>query len=304
MSIFSQIKGVTQPGTVKGNPDPVVFVLPEVERGIAGLTCNKAPGPDGIPPDLFKSNPGLWAPVLLAVINAAARTGCPDAWGVSTIVPVFKKGDRNSTYCYRPISLLDSVVKVVGGMVLERLRSWAKANKILTDIQYGFRSGCSTHAQCLNLYMIIGKYTMARQGTIYMAFMDLSSAFDCVNRTRLWESMRAMGVDDNLIKFLKDIHCNTTANVRYAQDLRVSRVFNINRGVRQGCILAPFLFNLYINNLEEDLIKTGADFPYVGRRGLPVLLYADDAVLISRTSKGLQILLESFSRFVRTGSNN
>lgn len=216
--------------TYNSNSPVVKFDLGEVLEGIMGLSSNKAPGPDGLPPDLFKSDPSFWAPILVALFNAAAQQGCPKSWAVSTIVPIFKKGDRSNTKCYRPISLLDSVVKVVGHVILGKLSSWVEESKLLSDVQYGFRPGRSTVAQCLNLSLILSKYTVARSGTVYLAFMDLSSAFDCANRAKLWQDMKAKGADESLVTFLVDLHGSSRANIRYAQDLRVTRDLDIRRG--------------------------------------------------------------------------
>ena len=96
---------------------PVLLFTPlETSKAITALTANKAPGPDGVPGDVYKSEPLVWGPLLTNIVNAAAIEGVPEAWGLSTIIPIFKKGDKTSPTCYRPISLLNSVIKVVGVM--------------------------------------------------------------------------------------------------------------------------------------------------------------------------------------------
>ncbi|XP_078507013.1 uncharacterized protein LOC144767468 [Lissotriton helveticus] len=136
------------------NVKMISFSRGEVMEGIVGLTAGKAPGPDGIPPDLFKSEPSFWSPILESVFNAAVKYGCPQSWGVSTIVPVFKKGDKSSPNCYRPISLIDSMVKLIGRILLQRLSDWTMENNIMSIVQYRFCSGRSTVTQCLNLFFM------------------------------------------------------------------------------------------------------------------------------------------------------
>lgn len=151
--------------------EPTTFTLDEVRLGIEGLSQNKAPGPDGIPPDLFCYNIEVWAPLLVRVLNAAAATVMPTSWSTATIVPIFKKGDRDSPHCYCPISLIDVTVKVLGRVLLNRLSDWADSNRIISEVQYGFRVGKSTADQCLNLYFVIAKYTIAKPGALFLGLL-------------------------------------------------------------------------------------------------------------------------------------
>lgn len=128
--------------------------------------------------------------------------------------------------------------------------------------------------------------------------MDLTAAFDRVNREKLWTIMGGLGVDQGLINILRALHRNTTAKVRYNQESSTTEPFRCSSGVRQGCILAPFLFTLYINRLEQALSNLKVDSPRIGARGIPVLLYADDAVLLAHTPRGLQCLIDGFVAFM------
>ena len=91
-----------------------MFDLPEVILLLNESKKRKDPGPDGVPLDLFTDNIDFWAPSLTNVFNTAARSGPLPSWGLSVIVPIFKKGDRSNVECYRPISLIDSTIKVMG----------------------------------------------------------------------------------------------------------------------------------------------------------------------------------------------
>lgn len=275
-----------------------VFSLKEIEVGICGLTKNKAPGPDGIPPDLFLSNIPLWAPILTRVLNAAVRSGLPRSWSTAEIVPIYKKGCREDPQCYRPISLIDVSAKVLGRAVLNRLTEWAEEKKILVDVQYGFREGRSTTDQCLNLYLLTSKYISASDESVYLGFMDLSAAFDHVNREKLWVMMTRLGADQDLVHILRELHHNTSARVRYNAEGCTTESFFCKSGVRQGCILAPFLFSSYINGLDQALRLLKVDSPRIGARPIPVLLYADDAVLLARTPRGLQRLVDGFVHYM------
>ena len=74
--------------------------LQEVSNALLQSKAGKAPGPDGVPLDIFKESPRLWAPLLTIVFNATLKAGLPATWPLSVIVPIFKKGDRASVTCY------------------------------------------------------------------------------------------------------------------------------------------------------------------------------------------------------------
>ena len=171
----------------------VSFSLVEMEKAISLSQGNKAPGADGTPVDLFKCNLPLWAPLLLKVFHATLQVGKINTWSLAIIVPIFKKGDRADPTCFRPISLPDSFLKIVGRMILARLEGWAEQNQIMGNVQYGFRKGIGTVEQCLNLSLTIGKYTIAKPGRLYLAFMDLSCAFDSVSHAKLWDALSGGG---------------------------------------------------------------------------------------------------------------
>ena len=148
----------------------------------------------------------------------------------------------------------------------------------MTDLQYGFRRGMGTIDQCLNL--LIGKYTKAKGEGLYLAFMDLSAAFDCVQHNRLWVIMAEMGVDSNS-NILGEMYTGASAQVRYVPMGECTNAFPVQKGLKQGCVLAPFLFCLYVNQVGVYLTDKHLDVPRVGPRTLPILLYADDAVLMA-----------------------
>lgn len=181
----------------------------------------KAPGPDAIPVDLYKGNIDLWGPMLTLVLRACCLEGKLRTWGEFIIVPIFKKGDRLNPTCYRPISLLDSLVKIAGRVILKRLQDWAETQNILLDLQHGFRPGIGTIEQSLNLNMLIGKYVHAKKGNLYLAFVGLTSAFDCVIHSKLWQKLADLGVEASIISLLRDLYSDCRARVRYGNGGRM-----------------------------------------------------------------------------------
>ena len=115
-------------------------------------------------------------------------------------------------------------------------------NQEIPDIQAGFRKDRETGDQIANICWIIEK-AREFQKSIYFCFMDYMKAFDCVDHNNLWEILQEMGIPDQLIFLLRNPYVSQEATVRIGHGTR--DWFQIGKGVHQGCILSPCLFNLY-----------------------------------------------------------
>ena len=112
----------------------------------------------------------------------------------------------------------------------------------LPDVQVGFRKGRGTRDQIANICWIIKK-AREFQKNIYFCFIDYAKAFDCVDHNKLWKILKEMGTPDHLICLLRNLYAGQEATVRTGHG--TTDWFHIGKGVRQGCILSPCLFNLY-----------------------------------------------------------
>ena len=113
-------------------------------------------------------------------------------------------------------------------------------NQELPDVQAGFRKGRGTRNQIVNIHWIIEK---AREFKKNICFIDYAKAFDCVDHNKLWEILKEMGIPDHLTCLLRNLYAGqeTTVIIRHG----TSDWFKIGKGVPQGCILSPSLFNLH-----------------------------------------------------------
>ena len=111
-----------------------------------------------------------------------------------------------------------------------------------TDVQAGFRKGRRTRDQIANICWIMEK---ARdfQKNIYFCFIDYAKAFDCVDYNKLWKILKEMGIPDHLTCLLRNLYVSQEATVRTGHG--TTDWFQIRKGVHQGCILSPCLFNFY-----------------------------------------------------------
>ena len=115
-------------------------------------------------------------------------------------------------------------------------------NQELPDVQAGFRKGRGTRDQIANIHWIIEK-SREFQKNIYFCFIDYAKAFDCVDHNKLWKILKEVGIPDHLICLLRNLYADQEETVRTGH--RTTDWFQRGKGVCQGCILSPCLFNLY-----------------------------------------------------------
>ena len=123
----------------------------------------------------------------------------------------------------------------------------------LPDVQSGFRKGSGTKDQTANIHWIIKK-AREFQKNIYCCFIDYAKAFDCVDHNKLWKILKDMGISDHLTCLFRNLYAGQEATVRTGHG--TTDWFQIGKGVCQGCILSPCLFNLYA---EYIMRNTGLD---------------------------------------------
>ena len=133
-------------------------------------------------------------------------------------------------------------------------------NHELPDVQAGFRKGRGTRDQIANICWIIEE-AREFQKNIYFCFIDQAKAFDCVDHNKLWKILKEMGIPDRLTCLLRNLHAGQEATVRTRHG--TTDWLQIGKGVRQGCILLPCLFNLYA---EYIMRNSGLDEPQGGVR--------------------------------------
>ena len=161
-------------------------------------------------------------------------------------------------------------------------------NRELPDVQAGFRKGRGTRDQIANIHLIIKK-AREFQKNIY-CFIDYAKAFDCVDHNKLWKILKEMGIPDHLTCLLRNLYAGQEATVRTGHG--TTDWFEIGKGVRQGCILSPCLFNLYAKYIMRN---TGLDEAQAGikitRRTINNLRYADDITLMAESKEEPKSLL-------------
>jgi len=162
-------------------------------------------------------------------------------------------------------------------------------NRELPDVQAGCRRSRGTRDQIANICWIIEK-TRGFQKNIYFCFIDFAKAFDHVDHNKLWKILKEMEIPDHLTCLLRNLIAGQEATVRTGHG--TIDWFQIGKGVHQGCILSPGLFNLYAEYIMRNagLEEAQAGIKIVGRN-INNLRYADDTTLMAEREKELKSLL-------------
>ena len=161
-------------------------------------------------------------------------------------------------------------------------------NSELPNVQIGFRKGRGTRDQIANIRWIIEKAREFRKN-FYFCFIDYVKAFDCVDHNKL-EILKEMGIPDYLTCLLRNLYAAQEATVRIGHG--TTDWFQIGKGVRQGCILSPCLFNIYAEYIMRNtgLEEAQAGIKIAGRN-VNNLTYADDSTLMAENEEELKSLL-------------
>ena len=147
---------------------------------------------------------------------------------------------------YHTISLISHASKVMLKILQARLQQYM--NHELPDVQAGFRKGRGTRDQIASIIWIIEK-AREFQRNIY-CFIDYAKTSDCVDHNKLWKILKEVGVQDHLNCLLRNLYTGQEATVRIGHE--TTDWFQIGKGLRQGCILSPCLFNLYAEYIMQN----------------------------------------------------
>lgn len=264
--------------------------LDEVREAVARLRGGKAPGVCNISAELLKAGGEAMTRGLHAVLTAVWQSGTfPPDWTRGLVIPIWKgKGDRQDCNNYRGITLLSVPGKVLAHLLLMRIRG--QLLKLQRPEQSGFTPGKSTTDRILALRVLVERRREFRQGML-AAYVDLKKAFDSVHREALWDLLRLRGIPARIIGLLTGLYSGTESAVKCGGG--TSCFFPVNAGVRQGCVLAPSLFNTcmdWVLGRAVDQSHCGAS---VGNTTVTDLVFADDAVILAESLEVLVLALEA-----------
>lgn len=230
------------------NEEVPVISLATLKYEVMCLKNGKAPGFDCLMGQHVKHLPDSALLFLAAILNACLLRGYfPLAWKISKVICLCKPGkaaDRIASY--RPISLLSILGKIFEKIILQHVQEHIEDNDIIIPQQYGFRPGKSCSHQLYRITSFIKRH-VAQKKSVGMLALDLSSAFDCVQHDGLLFKMANLGFPKFVLKVVKSFLDHRSLRVSIGNTC--SSVQTVAAGVPQGAVLAPTLFNIYMNDI-------------------------------------------------------
>lgn len=268
----------------------------EIKEVIFKLKNGKAVSCDKVSNEMIKYSADFMLPALVKLFNYILQTSVvPDSWKLGYITPIFKKkGDKLDPNNYRGITVTSSLGKVFSSVLNNRLIKYLQDNNIISDCQNGFKKGCRTSDNLFIIRTAVHKYLNMNK-KVYCAFIDFQKAFDSVCHKSLFFKILSTGIGGKFFRFIKSLYTSMVSCVKFPKGL--SENFPVKKGTRQGDILSPALFNLFINDVINELEGVNPTPLILDEFKLTALLYADDLAIFSLSANGLQICLNKLQEF-------
>ena len=265
--------------------EPIPLVQ-EVSEALNRIKKGKSPGADNIPIELLQAAGIQTVPLLHKLICRIWKEGTwPTDWCKAIYIPLPKKGDLQRCENYRTIALISHTSKVMLNIILNRIRTQMQIE--ISPEQAGFQPGRGTKDQIFNLRILMEK-ARTHNLELHMCFIDYKKAFDCVEYDSLWKIMTKLNFPKHIVCLLKHLYDEQLSAVRTSSG--ETDWFRNGRGVRQGCVLSPNLFNIDTEYIIREALNED-DGVSIGGRKIANLRYADDTVLIAPSDAELQDIL-------------
>ena len=217
----------------------------------------------------------------------------------SFFILIPKKGNAKECSNYCTTALISHTSKVILKILQARLQQYV--NQELPDVQARFRKGKGTRDQIANICWIIEK-AREFQKNIYFCFTDYTNTFDYVGHNKVWKILKEIRVPDYLTCLLRNLYASQKATVRTGHG--TTDWFQIGKGVHQGCILSPCLFNLYAEYIMKNArLKEAQAGVKIAGRNIDNLRYADDTTLLAESEEELKSLLMKVNIGYKQGDN-
>ena len=269
----------------------------ELEDAGGRLKLGKSVGIDNTSNEMIISLLDTHPKLILKLFNSILKSGkiIPE-WLMGMIVAIYKDGPKMDTANYRGITLMSCLGKLFLSILNTRLMEFVLGRDVLTPSALGFVPGNRTSDAHIIINNLVNKVCHKEGKKLFSCFVDFRKAFDLVPRDILLKKLLKYGINGKFFNIIRNIYLNDKACVK-ANGLK-TKPFDVNIGVRQGCVLSPLLFNIFICDLAKTLMEQ-SNAPEVGPVHINSLFWADDLVLFSKDEKGLQKMLDILEKYCK-----
>ena len=222
----------------------------EVLKAIKGLKKNKSPGLDNIISEFIIYGKYDLVKSICELFNLVFRTtSYPTIWTVSYLKPVHKKDIISDPGNYRGIAVSSCLSKLFSLVLLNRLNDYVGKTKPLSINQIGFRKGKRTTDHIFVIKTLIDKLVRKEGKKIFIAFIDFKKAYDTINCKHLFHKLKRANIDGLFLQNLNSMY----KSVKYCIKMQGGYADPIESfvGLKQGCVLSPLLFNLFIDDIKD-----------------------------------------------------
>ena len=273
----------------------------EIRTIVNNLKNGKSPGVDRILNEYIKATIDIFVPFYVKLFNKVLNTGnIPDSWVIGRIIPIYKNnGDPRQPENYRGITLVSCFGKMFTALLNKRLGEFSDDNEILKENQAGYRPRYGSTDHIFLLKCVIDLY-LSKNKKLFCAFVDYRKAFDTIWRSGLWNKLINSGIKGKILRVIQSMYSNIKSCV--SCNGKDSEYFGSFIGVRQGENLSPFLFSVFVNDLEQHLLRSGnvldfGDLEVSNWLRICVLLYADDTIIMADSAEQLQRALDDLKEY-------
>ena len=275
--------------------EKITFV--DLEQNLQMLRNGKATGADYIPNEFLKNMCMELKTELIDILNLHHNSfSTPASWNKDVGVLIFKgyPNEKEKLKSFRGLSLGSNIGKLYERVLRSRIDKYVEENKILGEMQGAYRKNRSLLEQNFIMNQLL-EISKRKKQKYYIIAIDLSKAFDMVDRKKLLDVLENDIGDSKLNEIVKSLYKETMR--KFKTSTGYTKWIKYTLGVKQGAILSPGFFNLFMKELGEKVQKTGLGIS-IGDIKIACLLFADDVLLFASSKEEADELLKTVSNFI------